>query len=327
MVAGAATSAAFSMMDTAAAGGDIGQALLSGVISFGSGMIGAAMGVAASKIGDAAGKFGQVAFSYVSGLGIAYGIGALTGSVNKENWDTMLLSYSVNFAVSTAVSAVGREIESVGGRQGSESGANATQEGGIARRLPGEVAPEDIPTQSSMPNENQTLSQGWSQQGVESLMTGKWSGVIKDVQQRGWEIRSASSITEQADVLTNNPNTGWSYDSAEMNTGIVGLAVPDEIIIYLYAGLSNEDAASTIVHEWTHVRGYGEDTAYRVEMMFQKDIGISQTFSSESAIKGHIQSNYIDPYNGFTRLGSDTFYRLREDSFIVHNSWTVWGAR
>jgi len=112
-MAGAGASAAFSMTTTALQGGTAGQVFLSGAISFGSGMIGAGMGAIAGPASSMAGAFGQKALSFVTGLATSYGAAALTGGVNKENWDDILISYSVNFAVSSAGDVVGQEIEAV----------------------------------------------------------------------------------------------------------------------------------------------------------------------------------------------------------------------
>jgi len=94
---GAGVAATFSATETLAqTGGNVEKAFIAGNISFGT-----------SMISYGAGKMGGGMFTnYLVGLGMSYGAAALTGGVNRENWDDILLSYSANFAVSAAGNAV-----------------------------------------------------------------------------------------------------------------------------------------------------------------------------------------------------------------------------
>ncbi len=110
VVASAAVSAAGSMAQTAMMGGGGNQVLLSGAISFGSGLIGGGLGVAFGQMGNAA---GQVMLGYASSVGVSYAAAAVTGSLNNETWDDILISSSVSYAVGFVGSAVGAEVENL----------------------------------------------------------------------------------------------------------------------------------------------------------------------------------------------------------------------
>jgi RHS repeat-associated protein len=111
VIAGAATSAACNMATTAAYGGSGKQILISGAVSFGTGLVSGALGSAIGTMGNEA---GQAIAGYASSLAVSYAATGLTGGLNEDTWDDVLLSSSISYWGSYAGNAVGEEIESAG---------------------------------------------------------------------------------------------------------------------------------------------------------------------------------------------------------------------
>ena len=110
--AGAATSAACNMALSAAQGASGKQILITGAISFGSGLVSGAIGAGIGQLGSQA---GQAIAGYASSLAVSYGATALSGGLNEDTWDDVLLSSSISYWAGYAGSAVGAEIEGAGG--------------------------------------------------------------------------------------------------------------------------------------------------------------------------------------------------------------------
>jgi hypothetical protein len=126
-----------------AQGASVEQAFLGGLVSLGAGLIGGGIGIGTSGLDKAA----QIVVGYASSVGISYATAAATGTLNDETWDDILLSSSIGFAVSSAGSAVGAEIQDNGvapAEGGGGTGAGTVQSGesfdDFIAGLPGESA-------------------------------------------------------------------------------------------------------------------------------------------------------------------------------------------
>jgi hypothetical protein len=108
---GAATSAACNMVVSAAYGASARQVFVSGAISFGCGLVSGAIGAGIGQIGN---QVGQAIAGYASSLAVSYAAAGLTGGLNEDTWDDVLLSSSISYWAGYAGSAVGEEIESAG---------------------------------------------------------------------------------------------------------------------------------------------------------------------------------------------------------------------
>jgi len=112
--AAAGVTATAGMVQTATTGGSASQVLLAGAVSSAAGMISGGIGVATSSLGRA----GSAIVNYVASVGVSYGTTAISGGLNEDTWDDVLLSSSISYWTSYVGSAVGAEVENVeaGGR-------------------------------------------------------------------------------------------------------------------------------------------------------------------------------------------------------------------
>ncbi|MCP4603896.1 MAG: hypothetical protein GY847_25810 [Proteobacteria bacterium] len=113
-MAGAMISGYASFAQSLVSGASLSQSAISGAVSFGSGIIGAGFGQAFKNIGDV----GKAIMGYISSVGVSYAASAVTGSLNEDTWDDVLISSSISYWVSYSGNAIGEEI----GRIKSEGG-------------------------------------------------------------------------------------------------------------------------------------------------------------------------------------------------------------
>jgi len=123
--AAAGVTATAGMVQTATTGGSASQVLLSGAVSSAAGMIGGGIGVATSSLGRA----GSAIVNYVASVAVSYGTTAISGGLNEDTWDDVLLSASISYWTSYAGSAVGAEVESVQAGGGGEANSTISERG------------------------------------------------------------------------------------------------------------------------------------------------------------------------------------------------------
>jgi len=133
--AGAGAAACFATLESLVqTGGNLKQAFIAGNVAFGMSLASSGFSSLMEPVGQAAASaattavgqaMAQSAVQFATSTAMSYGYAAMTGSLNGENWDDILLDNAISATISTVGNVVGAEVGGVGG-----------EEAGIRKREP-----------------------------------------------------------------------------------------------------------------------------------------------------------------------------------------------